>query len=162
MKLARVAGFTMVELMVVLAIAAIVLLVALPDLRPQVAAADAKSVASGMADALQYARQYALNTSNLVTFTPSGCGYTVATASGTQLLSSASTGGNGVSCQPLAQSVSFLGDGSVSLCTQGVNGLSCSPAAAASSPLAPAVVSGGGSSWTISLSAGGLISTNPS
>ena len=162
MKLARAAGFTMVELMVVLAIAAIVLLVALPDLRPQVAAADAKSVASGMADALQYARQYALNTSNLVTFTPSGCGYTVATAGGTQLLSSGPAGGNGVSCQPLAKSVSFLGDGSVSLCTQGVNGPSCSPASAASSPMAPAVVRGGGSSWTISLSAGGLISTNPS
>lgn len=162
MKLARAAGFTMIELMVVLAIAAVVLLVAMPDLRPQVAAANARSVASGMADALQYARQYALNTSNLVTFTPSGCGYSVATASGTQLLSQSSSAGSGVSCQPLANAVSFLGDGSVSLCTQGASGLTCSPASAASSPLAPAVVSGGGSSFTISLSSGGLISTNPS
>ena len=146
----------MVELAVVLAISAVVLMVALPDLRPQVAAADARSVASGMADGLQYARQYALNTSTLVTFTPSGCGYTVATSAGTQLLSNTVAGGSGVSCQPIGQAVSFLGDGSVALCTQGVNGLSCSPASATST----ATVSGGGSTWTVSLTSGGLISTS--
>ncbi len=151
-------GFTAIELLVTLAIAAIVLLVALPSLRPQLAAAEARSTASDIADALQYARQYALNTSNLVTFTPSGCGYTVATVGGTQLLDAGSAGGNGVSCQPIGQALSFLGDGSVALCTQGAQGLSCSPAKATAS----AQVSGGGSTWQVSLTPGGMISTSTS
>ncbi|WP_018912955.1 Tfp pilus assembly protein FimT/FimU [Thiomonas sp. FB-6] len=151
-------GFTLIETLVVMALAAVLLAVAVPNLRPQVAAAHAKSTASQLADALRYARQYALNTSTLVTFTPSGCGYTVATTAGTQLLSASSGASSGVSCQALSQTVSFLGDGSVALCTQGAQGLSCSPAGANST----ATVSGGGSNWQIVLSPGGVVTTSGS
>jgi type II secretion system protein H len=151
-------GFTLIELLVVMAIAAVLLAVALPSLQPQVAASNAKSTAAKLADALRFARQYALNTSSLVTFTPNGCGYTVATTAGAQLLSAGSTGASGVSCQALSKSVSFLGDGSVALCTQGASGLSCSPASASTS----ATVSGGGSTWQVLLSPGGVVSTSAS
>ena len=151
-------GFTLIELMVVVAIAAVLLAVAVPNLQPQVAAANAKSTASKLADALRYARQYALNTSSLVTFTPNGCGYTVSTTAGTQLLSASSGASSGVSCQALSSTVSFLGDGSVALCTQGSTGLSCSAAAANSS----AKVVGGGSTWQVVLSPGGVVTTSGS
>ena len=151
-------GFTLIELLVVMAIAAVLLAVALPSLQPQVAASNAKSTAAKLADALRFARQYALNTSSLVTFTPSGCGYTVATTSGTQLLSASSGASSGVSCQALSQTVSFLGDGSVALCTQGAQGLSCSAAGSNST----ATVSGGGSTWQIVLSPGGVVTTSGS
>ncbi len=151
-------GFTLIELLVVMAIGAVLLAVALPSLQPQVAASHAKSTAAKLADALRFARQYALNTSSLVTFTPNGCGYTVSTTAGTQLLSAASGGASGVSCQALSSTVSFLGDGSVALCTSGASGLSCSPASAN----AKAIVQGGGSTWTVLLSPGGVVSTNAS
>ena len=153
-------GFTRIELRVVVAIAAVRLAVAVPQLQPQVAAASAKSTASKLADALRYARQYALNTSSLVTFTPNGCGYTVATTAGAQLLSAGSGASSGVSCQALSTTVSFLGDGSVALCTQGAQGLSCS--APTSNTAATASVSGGGSSWQIVLSSGGVVTTSGS
>ncbi len=155
-KTVRKRGFTLIELLVVVAIAAILLAIALPNLQPQVASANAKSVATKMADALQFARQYALNTSNLVTYTPNGCNYSVATQQGTQLLAGPSSVPSGVACQPMAQVLFFLGDGSVALCSQGSQGLSCNaPTGTISS-----AVAGGGSTWQISVSPGGVISTS--
>ncbi len=154
-------GFTLIELLVVVAVAAVLLAVALPNLQPQVAAASARSTADKLADALRYARQYALSTSTLVTFTPSGCGYTVSTTAGAQLLSAPAGGSSGVSCQPLGQTVSFLGDGSVSLCTTDAQGkLSCSALPSTSKPTA--TVSGGGVNWQVQLSSGGVVTTSQS
>lgn len=164
MKTGRNKGFTLIELMVVVAIAAILLAVAVPMLQPQIASASAKATAGNIADALRYARQYALNTSNLVTFTPSGCGYTVTTSSGIQVLSAASGAPTGVSCQALPQAVSFLGDGSVALCTSsGQGALSCA-AATASTPSSQLLtsVNGGGTLWQILLSYGGVVTTSAS
>ena len=155
-KTVRKRGFTLIELLVVVAIAAILLAIALPNLQPQVASANAKSVATKMADALQFARQYALNTSNLVTYTPNGCSYSVATQQGTQLLAGPSRIPSGVACQPMAQALFFLGDGSVALCSQGTQGLSCN----APTSTITAAVAGGGSTWQISVSPGGVISTS--
>jgi type II secretion system protein H len=164
MKSRRNKGFTLLELMIVVAIAAILLAVAVPMLQPQVASASAKATADNIADGLRYARQYALNTSSLVTFSPNGCGYTVTTSTGTQVLSAASAAPTGVSCQALPQTVSFLGDGSVALCTAGAQGaLSCTAATSTTSlSKLLASVNGGGTLWQIQLSYGGVVTTSPS
>ncbi len=150
-------GFTMIELLVVMALGALLLVVALPNLRPQVAEANAKSVADNMADALRFARQFALDTSGVVSFAPSGCGYTVSNSIGTQLKVNASSPPTGVSCVPLGKTLVFLGDGSVPLCA--------ASAPSASPPTYPtycgAQVTGGGQSWAISVSSGGIVSETP-
>ncbi len=164
MKLRRNMGFTLLELMIVVAIAAILLAVAVPMLQPQVASASAKATADNIADGLRYARQYALNTSGLITFSPNGCGYTVTTSAGTQVLSAPSGAPTGVSCQALPQAVSFLGDGSVALCTAGAQGtLSCT-AATSTTSLSKLLtkVNGGGTLWQIQLSYSGVVTTSPS
>lgn len=155
-------GFTLIEVLVVIAIAALLLAIGLPNLRPEVAATDAKTAAQAMTDALQLARQYALNTSTVATFTPNGCGYTVTRADGTQLVPSPTTGSD-VTCAAFPVALTFLGDGSVSTCTAGASGTTCSPlalpAGATTNQHVTATVqaSTGGVVWRITVTSGGQI-----
>lgn len=156
MRSSRDNGFTMIEVLVAMAIAALVVAVAVPNLRPQVAQVSARSLAGDMSDGLHFARQYALNTSGVVTFTPSGCGYTITDANSNQLKTASSTAPSGVSCTPLSNALTFLGDGSVSKCTVGSSGTTCTPLAGT----LQAFVASGNQTWAISVSPGGIVSTS--
>ncbi|MGC9163064.1 MAG: hypothetical protein ACP5F9_05895, partial [Thiomonas sp.] len=107
--------------MVTVAIAAVLLAIAVPNVRNQILASQARQTARSVKDALDYARQYALNTSTITTFTPNGCGFTV-TANGpanATLTRSSGVGGWLVSCTGNLGPVSFLGDGSAVTCGAG-------------------------------------------
>lgn len=156
MRSSRDSGFTMIEVLVAMAIAALLVAVAVPNLRPQVAQVSARSLAGDMSDGLHFARQYALNTSGVVTFTPNGCGYTITDANSNQLKAAASTAPSGVSCTPLSNALTFLGDGSVSKCTVGSSGTTCT----ALPGTVQAKVASGNQIWAISVSPGGIVSTS--
>jgi type IV fimbrial biogenesis protein FimT len=146
-------GFTLIELLVTIAIAAVLLAVAVPNVRNQILASQARQTARSVKDALDYARQYALNTSTITTFTPNGCGYTVTAANGaavTTLTSSAGVGGWIINCAGNLGKVSFLGDGSA--CAPQAGAPSCQPLANSQTFSA----SGGGSTWTVTLLPSGL------
>lgn len=151
-------GFTLIELLVTIAIAAIVVAVALPDLRGQIQASQARQTARAVKDALDYARQYALNTSSLTTFTPAGCGFSV-TADGTPstvLTSSSGIANWLVNCSGTLGTVSFLGDGSAVTCSSTGGVTTCSPLTSNQT----LSVSGGGTTWTVKLMSSGLTSTS--
>lgn len=148
-------GFSLLELMVVVAIAAVLLAVAVPNLRNQILASQARQTARGIQDALDYARQYALNTATLTTFTPSGCGYSVTAMGPGQavLTSSSGTGGWLVDCSSSPNgAVSFLGDGSAVTCSGSAGQAVCTPL---SSNLTFSA-SAGGATWTVTLLKSGL------
>lgn len=146
-------GFTLLELLVTVAIAAVLLAVALPNVRNQILASQARQTARSVKDALDYARQYALDTSTVTTFTPNGCGYTVTAANGaaaTPLTSSAGVSGWAIECAGNLRTVSFLGDGSA--CTPNPGANACQPLANSRTFSA----SGGGSTWIVILRPSGL------
>lgn len=152
-------GFTLLELMVTVAIAAVLLAIAVPNVRNQILASEARQTARSVKDALDYARQYALNTSTITTFTPNGCGYTV-TANGpanTTLTSSSGVGGWLVSCTGNLGTVSFMGDGSAASCSTSAGGTTCSPLTGHQT----FSVSGGGTTWTVTLLSSGLTTPTP-
>lgn len=156
MRSSRDSGFTMIEVLVAMAIAALLVAVAVPNLRPQVAQVSARSLAGDMSDGLHFARQYALNTSGVVTFTPNGCGYTITDSSSNTLKTASSTAPSGVTCTPLSNALTFLGDGSVSQCTVSGTGTTCS----ALQGTLPAKVTSANQTWVISVSPGGIVSTS--
>jgi len=147
-------GFTLLELLVTIAIAAVLLAIAVPNVRNQILASQARQTARSVQDALGFARQYALNTSTITTFTPNACGYTV-TANGptnTTLTSSSGVGGWVVNCTGNLGTVSFMGDGSAASCAASPNGMVCQPLAGDQT----FSVSGGGLTWTVKLLPSGL------
>jgi prepilin-type N-terminal cleavage/methylation domain-containing protein len=149
-------GFTLIELLVTVAIAAVLLAIALPNVRNQILAAQARSSARSMQDALDLARQYALNTSTFTTLTPNGCGYAV-TAGGatttTTIASSSNVNSLVIACTPTFSNVSFLGDGSAATCNSGTAGVPCQPLTSNVS----FTTSGGGSTWTVTIQKSGLV-----
>lgn len=150
-------GFTLLELLVTFAIAAVLLTIGLPNLRNQILASQARQTARAVKDALDYARQYALNTSTLTTFTPAGCGFSV-TANGTPstvLTSSSGVSGWLVNCSGTLGTVSFLGDGSAVTCQSTGGVTTCSPLTNNQT----LSVSGGGTTWTVTLTSSGLTAT---
>jgi type IV fimbrial biogenesis protein FimT len=149
-------GFTLIELLVTVAIAAVLLAIALPNVRNQILAAQARSSARSMRDALDLARQYALNTSTFTTLTPNDCGYAVTAAGATTtttIASSPNVNSLGLACTSTFSNVSFLGDGSAATCKSGSSGVSCQPLTSNLSFTA----SGGGSTWTVTIQQSGLV-----
>lgn len=73
----RMAGFTILELMIVIAISAIVLGIGLPSLMSSIQRSHVEDAASDIQAHLNWARQYALSTSSVLTVTPAanGCGW---------------------------------------------------------------------------------------
>jgi prepilin-type N-terminal cleavage/methylation domain-containing protein len=147
-------GFTLLELMVTMAIAAVLLAIAVPNVRNQILASEARQTARSVKDAIDYARQYALNTSTITTFTPNGCGYTVMAngPTNTTLTSSSGAGGWVVNCTGNLGTVSFMGDGSAASCSTNASGTTCAPLSSNQT----FSVSGGGTTWTVTLLSSGL------
>ena len=70
------AGFTLIELMISLVILAILLSLGMPAFTGILESSRTKAAASGFAMGLQRARAEAISRNTLVTFTPSGAGWT--------------------------------------------------------------------------------------
>lgn len=156
----RQAGYTLLELLVTMAIAAVLLVIAVPNLRNQILASQARQTARGIQDALDYARQYALNTSTLTTFTPNGCTYSVTAVGSSNAVLTRSDGITDwvLNCNTGSGSVSFLGDGSAVVCSGSASSPTCTPLSANRT----FNVSAGGVTWTVTLQKSGLTTMSSS
>jgi prepilin-type N-terminal cleavage/methylation domain-containing protein len=114
-------GFNLLELMIVVAISAILAAIAIPAYLGEVAKANAKTLVESIQSSVDWSHQHALNTSDIVVFTPTQpCSWTISSNGVAQAgLANSAPIPNSVSCSYSLQAsagaaLTFIGDGSVS------------------------------------------------
>lgn len=128
----RQAGFTLIELMVVVTVTAVLAAVATPSFKAFVSSQQIKSASIGISSALSLARSEAVGRNALVTVSPSGgswaAGWSIVAADGTVLRNQNSglpgvtvvckTGGSAVTCP--AGGIVFNGNGRLTASTTSI------------------------------------------